>query len=94
VPYVEDVEKAAAEMADLRLRALFSQHKAWFSCDAMGVDGRTPEAEVRDWYRRLGTLFAELLDENCLLIYLRQDSGGGGSRLVSTAGHLVRRTAG
>src|SRR5207244_9707091 len=26
--------------------------------------------EVRDWYRRLGRLFAELLDENCVLIYV------------------------
>jgi uncharacterized protein YegJ (DUF2314 family) len=74
VPYEDDVEKAAAQMPDLRIRASFLQHKAWFSCDAMGVDGRTPEAEVRNWYRRLGTLFAEFLDENCLLIYLPDSS--------------------
>src|SRR5205823_8890142 len=48
----------------------FCQHRAWFSCDAMGVDGRTSEEEVLDWYRRLGKLFAELLDENCLVIFL------------------------
>jgi uncharacterized protein YegJ (DUF2314 family) len=69
-PYIDDVEETAAKMTDLRLRALFAEHKAWFSCDAMGVDGRTPEADVREWYRRLGILFAELLDEICLLIYL------------------------
>src|SRR5262249_15615814 len=30
--------------------------------------------EIREWYRRLGKLLAELLDENCFLIFL-PDSG-------------------
>ncbi len=74
VPYTEDVEQAAAGIADLRIRSLYCQHQAWFSCDALGVDGRTSEEEIRKWYRQLGRLFAALLDENCLLIYL-PDSG-------------------
>jgi uncharacterized protein YegJ (DUF2314 family) len=69
-PYAEDIEKAAEGIGDMRIRSLFRQHQAWFSCDAMGVDGRTSEEEVLDWYQRLGKLFAELLDENCLLIFL------------------------
>ena len=69
-PYTEDPEKAAEGIGDLRIRELFRQHRAWFSCDAMGVDGRTSEEEVLDWYQRLGKLFAEFLDENCLLIFL------------------------
>jgi uncharacterized protein YegJ (DUF2314 family) len=69
-PYVPDVEKTAAGITDMRIRSLFCEHRAWFSCDAMGVDASTPEEEVRLLYRRLGLLFAELLDENCLLIYL------------------------
>lgn len=69
-PYVEDCEQAAQSIPDLRIRGLFLQHQAWFSCDALGVDGTTPEAEVLDWYQRLGKLFAELLDDNCLLILL------------------------
>lgn len=69
-PYTEDVEQTANSIPDLRIRSLFQEHQAWFSCDALGVDGSTSEAEVRDWYRRLGKLFAELLDENCLLILL------------------------
>jgi len=36
----------------------------------MGVDGTTSDEEIADWYRRLGKLFAELLDDNCLLIYV------------------------
>src|SRR6476620_2952095 len=69
-PYVENPEEAAADMPDLRIKTLFGQHRAWFSCDAMGVDATTPDAEVRKWYQLLGKLFAELLDDNCLLIYL------------------------
>jgi uncharacterized protein YegJ (DUF2314 family) len=69
-PYVDDPEQASENIGDLRLRGLFREHRAWFSCDAMGVDGRTPEHEVREWYRHLGPLFAALLDNNCLMIYL------------------------
>src|SRR5262245_38272828 len=69
-PYMEDPEKVAEGIGDVRIRSLFREHKGWFSCDAMGVDRTTPDDEVRDWYRRLGRLFADLLDENCLLIYL------------------------
>ncbi len=69
-PYLDEVEPTAEKITDLRIRTLFREHTAWLSCDALGVDRRTPEAEVRDWYRRLGHLFAELLDENCLLIFL------------------------
>jgi uncharacterized protein YegJ (DUF2314 family) len=69
-PYVDDPDAAAGGITDLRIAALFREHTAWFSCDALGVDRSTSEKEVRDWYRRLGRLMAELLDENCLLIYL------------------------
>ena len=75
-PYTEDIEKTAQGIKDLRIRALFREHQAWFSCDALGVDGATPEEECLEWYRRLGKLFAELLDDNCLLIFL-PDGGIG-----------------
>ncbi len=69
-PYVENVEEVSDGIGDLRLRNLFAQHAAWFSCDAMGVDGSTTDDEVRDWYRRLGRLFCELIDDECLAIFL------------------------
>jgi uncharacterized protein YegJ (DUF2314 family) len=69
-PYTEDVEKTAQGITDLRIRALFREHQAWFSCDSLGVDGTTSDEECLEWYRRLGPLFAELLDDNCLLIFL------------------------
>jgi uncharacterized protein YegJ (DUF2314 family) len=73
-PYTPDVDKAADSIPDMRIRSLYRQHQAWFSCDALGVDCTTPEADVLDWYRRLGTLFVEFLDERCLLVLL-PDSG-------------------
>jgi uncharacterized protein YegJ (DUF2314 family) len=38
------------------------------------VDRSTPDDVVRDWYRRIGRLMAELLDENCILLYLPDSS--------------------
>ncbi len=73
-PYIENRDEAAEGIPDLRIRTLFCEHQAWFSCDVMGIDGTTPQEEVLECYRRLGKLFSELLDENCLLIYL-PDSG-------------------
>lgn len=77
-PYTDDVDvdKASEGIPDMRIRELFRQHRAWFSCDAMGVDGTTPEEEVLELYRRLGKLFVELLDDNCLLIFLPDSSMG------------------
>jgi uncharacterized protein YegJ (DUF2314 family) len=69
-PYVENPQEAAESIGDLRTRRLFREHRAWFSCDSLGVDGRTPSEEVAEEYRRLGKLFSEFLDENCLLIYV------------------------
>jgi len=76
MPYAPDVEETANRIADLRIRSLYQEHRAWFSCDALGVTGATPAEEVLDLYQKLGKLFAELLDESCLLIYL-PDSGLG-----------------
>ena len=69
-PYVEDPEAVAEEMPDIRLRTLFAQHTAWISCDAMGVEPSDSDAVVRDWYRAIGPLLAELIDDNCLVIFL------------------------
>lgn len=69
-PYTNEAESVAEMIPDLRVRNLFLQHQGWFSCDALGVDGTTSDAEIQDWYRQLGTLMAELLDDNVLLIYV------------------------
>ena len=36
----------------------------------MGLDGSSTEEEVRSAYRQSARLFSELIDENCLLIFL------------------------
>jgi uncharacterized protein YegJ (DUF2314 family) len=69
-PYVPDVDVFAERITDLRIRSLFREHKAWFSCDAFGVNRASSPEEVRQWYGWLGRLVAELLDENCLLLFL------------------------
>ncbi len=69
-PYCQDVQEEAERIADLRIRSLFRQHTAWFSCDAMHMSRRLTSADKLEWYRMLGRLFAELLDENCLLLHV------------------------
>jgi hypothetical protein len=73
-PYTENVEADSEGIADRRIRSLFREHQAWFSCDVLGLDSRSSQEELIDLYQRLGKLFAALLDENCLLIFL-PDSG-------------------
>ncbi|MGI9472512.1 MAG: DUF2314 domain-containing protein [Rubripirellula sp.] len=70
--YVPDPEQAANSIADLRLRGLFTEHRAWISCDAMGIESLDDVEEVRGWYQRLGPLLSELVDDNCLAIFLPQ----------------------
>ena len=69
-PYVDDPEEAAQSIIDLRLRRLFAEHTAWLSCDALGVESTDSEDTIRDWYRTVGSLLSELIDDNCLAIYL------------------------
>ncbi len=70
MPYVNDPESVADSIVDLRVRRLFSAHRAWLSCDSLVVDGDSSPEEIRECYRRLGRLMVELLDDNCLLVYV------------------------
>lgn len=69
-PYFENVQEVADSISDLRVRSLVCEHTAWFSCDAMHLRRRLASADKLEWYRLLGRLFAELLDDNCLLLYV------------------------
>ncbi len=69
--YVPNVEETAATLADLRLRKLFCQHTAWFSCDLMLINTpELPEHGEVGHYQILGRLFAELMPAGALLLYL------------------------
>jgi uncharacterized protein YegJ (DUF2314 family) len=69
-PYFDDVDAVADSIPDLRIKQLIREHSAWCSFDAMGVNAKTPETEVAELTRRLAKLFAQFLDEDCLLIYV------------------------
>ncbi len=75
-PYVKDVDAVADSMMDLRTRELFREHKAWFSIDAMNLQNKLTDKQKADWYSRIARLFAELLDDNCLLIFLPDENVG------------------
>ena len=65
-PYMDDPETAAESIPELRLRTLVAQHTAWISVDALGVESFDDLDEVREWYKVLGRMLAELVDDNCL----------------------------
>lgn len=73
-PYVDDPEGVAESIVDLRIRRLFTDHRGWFSIDALSIDKTTPTDEITACYARLGKLMVELLDKNCLLIYVPETS--------------------
>ena len=68
-PYVDDPQEAARAIPDTRIRQLVGEHKAWLSCDALSVDS-FDENSVREWFSVLGPLLAELLDDDCVAIYI------------------------
>ncbi len=74
-PYVEDPETVADSIPDLRLQRLFREHKAWISCNALGIDESTSADEIARYYHRLGKLIANFVDDNALLIYVPETGG-------------------
>jgi len=68
-PYVDDPAEAAQSIPDLRIRELFGEHRAWFSCDFMAAPQDSRPVDVTDCYRQIARLIVEFLDENALLIY-------------------------
>jgi uncharacterized protein YegJ (DUF2314 family) len=62
-PYVEELEKTAESIVDLRCQHAFLEHRAWLSCDALGIDPNASEQELLSWYRDLGKLLVELAPE-------------------------------
>lgn len=65
--YFDDPEAAVDSVLDERLRAIVTDHEAWVSCDAMGLNDASDD-DIRRAYRRIGLLLADLIDDNCLAI--------------------------
>jgi uncharacterized protein YegJ (DUF2314 family) len=65
-PYMENPEKAARSIPELRVRKAVAEHTAWLSVDWMG--DRDPES-LREGYRTIGRIAAGLADDDCVAIY-------------------------
>ncbi|HYG75346.1 MAG TPA: DUF2314 domain-containing protein [Planctomycetota bacterium] len=66
MPYLKDKEKAAEQIAELRLKHHFLEHTAWWSVDLLGEH---TEEQIKEGFTYIGRLVAELADSNCLLLY-------------------------
>jgi uncharacterized protein YegJ (DUF2314 family) len=64
LPYFPDPQQAAAEVGELRLKKIVSEHRGWISVDLLNGEGDRDEA-----YRWIGKLIAELAGKDCLAIY-------------------------
>lgn len=65
-PYVENPEAVAEEMKELRLRKAMGEHRAWLSVDLLG---EADEVNLKEAYRYIGKLVANLMNDDCLAIY-------------------------
>src|SRR5262249_17477661 len=65
-PYMEDPQKVAESIAELRLRKAVREHSAWLSVDLLG-DWKSEE--ILDIYQSIGKLTAALAEEDCLAIF-------------------------
>jgi len=68
-PYWDDPDRFAAQIPDLRQRHVVKDSRAWLSVDVIRPDQLSP-AENIEAYRKICRLAAELLDSNCLGVYL------------------------
>jgi uncharacterized protein YegJ (DUF2314 family) len=67
IPYMENPQRAAEQIGELRLRKAVGEHRAWVSADLLGEY----EGEAREeGLRLIGKLAAALADERCLALYL------------------------
>lgn len=67
MPYVENPEKFAREIRDLRLRKAIADHRAWLSVDLYGAV--PTESDKSEIYAQLGKMLAGLAGPDCLAIY-------------------------
>lgn len=67
MPYVENPEKFAREIRDLRLRKAIAAHRAWLSVDLYGE--APTESGKSEIYAQLGKMLAGLAGPDCLAIY-------------------------
>ncbi len=66
----DEVERSAMGCEDPRARDAIRAHKAWVSVDAKGASGKlTRDERYKAYDMLLGKVAAQLLDDQCLLVY-------------------------
>ena len=86
----EELEQVVAACEHPDARTGIQGHKAWVSVDAMGVDpSRISASERQMVYTLLGKLAAELIDDDCTLLYQPAEQRVG--RPVPNAADLLRQ---
>jgi uncharacterized protein YegJ (DUF2314 family) len=64
-PYMENPEKAAEQIPELRIRQAVLEHRAWCSVDLLHLPDELPRESA---YTYIGKLVAEFADEDCTAI--------------------------
>ncbi len=64
--YFDDVANLAERVPELRQRTIITEHRAWLSIDAMGVEG---EADIAAAYVKIARALAELADDKVLALF-------------------------
>src|SRR6266850_774834 len=71
-PYVENRERMARELKEMRQQKVIREHTAWMSVDLLQPEN--PDvAEKAACYRRLCSLAAQFVDGLCLGVYFTED---------------------
>ena len=65
-PYMDDPDRAAESIPELRLRKVIREHTAWLSVDLLGEPCQSNLAQT---YRVIGKLTSALADEDCLAVF-------------------------
>ncbi len=68
-PYVDDPERAAKSIAELRCRKVMAEHTAWISVDC-NSGSAPPSVTMQEKFSLIGGLAAELLNSNCTGLYV------------------------
>ena len=67
VPYMQNPERAAERIEELRLRKAVAEHRAWVSADLLGAcEGEA----LHEGLGKIARLAAALADDGCLALYL------------------------
>lgn len=65
-PYMEQPDRVARKIAEMRLQKAMREHRAWLSVDYVGEPGVGLKSRV---WQTIGRITASLLDDDCLALF-------------------------